>query len=223
MRRVVEVALSQGVDLGVRGTRTSRGGSHLTFLGRGGHVLGVLTDKRRAEWFHSGAGISPGRSAGVERRSLGFGKELDGRVGVVGAKAKGLVGGVATVREVPVGLEPVDNVFLKILLFGHPSDLLEFEVNLAVVHGDVLGKLGDPGSNVSHFAFEVVIIAFPLLPVLGNEGDEDLVVPDFIHRIVVRVGGENVKAKVHAGGAIVRDEPQGFGYHRVGVDVAELF
>ena len=101
------------------------GGSHLTFLGRGGHVLGVLTDKRRAEWFHSGAGSSPGRSAGVERRSLGFGKELDGRVGVVGAKAKGLVGGVATVREVPVGLEPVDKVFLKILFIGHARDLLE--------------------------------------------------------------------------------------------------
>ena len=89
MRRVVEVALSQGVDLGVRGTRTSRGGSHLTFLGRGGHVLGVLTDKRRAEWFHSGAGSSPGRSAGVERRSLGFGKELDGRVGVVWPMPRG--------------------------------------------------------------------------------------------------------------------------------------
>ena len=155
--------------------------------------------------------------------ALALGRSLTAGLASYGAKAKGLVGGVATVREVPVGLEPVDNVFLKILLFGHPSDLLEFEVNLAVVHGDVLGKLGDPGSNVSHFAFEVVKVTFPLLPVLGDEGDEDLVVPDFIHRIVVRVGGENVKAKVHAGGAIVRDEPQGFGYHRVGVDVAELF
>ena len=74
----VKVALSQGVDLGVRGTSASGGGSRLTFLGRGGHILGVLTDKRGAERFRSGAGSSPGRSAAVERRSLGFGKEPDG-------------------------------------------------------------------------------------------------------------------------------------------------
>ena len=78
MRRVVEVALSQGVDLEKRGTSTSGGGSRLTFLGRGGHILGVLTDKHGAERFRTGAGSSPGRSAGVERRSLGFGKEPDG-------------------------------------------------------------------------------------------------------------------------------------------------
>ena len=101
-------------------------------------------------------------------------------------------------RDEPVGLEPVDNALLKIFLIGHPSDVLELEVNFAVVHGDVLGKLGDLGSSVSHFAWEVVKVATPFLPVLGDEGDEDLVVLDFVHRVVVQVGGKNVEAKVHA-------------------------
>ena len=91
------------------------------------------------------------------------------------AKASGLVAEVATVCEVPVGLEPVDDVILKILLVGHPSDLLAFEGNLAVEHGDVEGKHGDLGSNVLHFAIEIVEVAFSRLPILRDEGDENLV------------------------------------------------
>ena len=133
---------------------------------------------------------------------------------------EGHVGGVATMRGEPVGLEPVDNALLKSFLIGHPSKPLELEVNFAVLQGDVLDKLGDLGSSVSHFACEVVKIATPFLPVLGDEGDEDFVILNFVHRVVVQVGDKNVEAKVHAGSAIERDEPQGFGYHRVGVDVA---
>ena len=132
----------------------------------------------------------------------------------------GHVGGVATVRDEPVGLEPVDNALLKSFLIGHPSKSLELEVNFAVVQGDVLDKLGDLGSSVSHFACEVVKIATPFLPVLGDEGDKDLIILDFVHGVVVQVGGKNVEAQVHAGSAIERDESKGFGYHRVSVDVA---
>ena len=73
MRWVVEVAPSQWVDLGVRGTSAGRGGSQATFLGRGGHVLGALTDLRWAGGVHFGAGVSPERSTGVEGSALGFG------------------------------------------------------------------------------------------------------------------------------------------------------
>ena len=46
VRGGVEVALSHWVDLGVRGTSAGRGGSDVTVLGIGGHVLGTLTDSR---------------------------------------------------------------------------------------------------------------------------------------------------------------------------------
>jgi len=45
-RGIVEVAPSQWVGLGVRGTSAGRGGSQNTFLGHGGHVLGALPDLR---------------------------------------------------------------------------------------------------------------------------------------------------------------------------------
>ncbi len=45
-RGIVEVAPSQRVGLGVRGTSAGRGGSQITCLGHGGHVLGALPDLR---------------------------------------------------------------------------------------------------------------------------------------------------------------------------------
>ena len=97
-RGIVEVAPSQWVGLGVRGTSAGRGGSHITCFGHGGHVLGALPDLRWAGGVHSGAGVSPAQSTGVEGSALGFGEEFDAGVGVEVANASGLVAEVARWR-----------------------------------------------------------------------------------------------------------------------------
>ena len=97
-RGIVEVAPSQWVGLGVRGTSAGRGGSHITSFGHGGHVLGALPDLRRAGGVHSGAGVSPAQSTGVGGSAPGFGEELDAGVGVEVANASGLVAEVARWR-----------------------------------------------------------------------------------------------------------------------------
>ena len=76
-------------------------------------------------------------------------------------------------RDVAVGLKPVDNAVLKIFFDGQPANWLESEVDFVVVEGDVLNSQVDLGSCVGHFAFEVIVVATSVLPVLGDEGDEN--------------------------------------------------
>ena len=162
--------------------------------------IGNWVDVRGADWVHSGAGGTPELSTGIEGNGLGLGEKFGGWVSAVLARAAGgHEGGVSSVRNVAVGLKPVDNAVLKIFLIGHPSDLLESEVDFAVIQGDVFDNLGDLGSSVGHFAVEIVIVATSVSPVLSDEGDEDFVVVIFFNVVFVKVGGKHVEARVRMG------------------------
>ena len=80
----------------------------------------------------------------------------------------------------------------------------------------------DFGPSDLRLVSEVVKVAFASLPVLGNGGDEDLVVAVFRVHVSVGIRGENVEEEVDTGRAVVRDEPEGPGDNGVDVDVAEL-
>ena len=181
--------------------------------------MGDLGGVRWAGWVRTDVEGTPVLAAGVERIRFWQGDRHGGWVRKGAGSVGGHTGGDSSVRKVAVGLEPVGDTVLKLFFHGNPANWFLLEVDSVVVEGDILNGLDDLGSCFGHFAGEVVEIATSVLPTLGEEGDEYLVVFFDVRGVVSRVGGKHVQARVGVGGAVVRDESQGFGYDRVGVDV----
>ena len=122
-------------------------------------------------------------------------------------------------REVAVGFEPRGDTLLDFFFGGDPVHWFLFEVGPVVMEGDILNGPQDLGTGFGHLFGEIFVVAISVMPTLGDEDDEYLVVLVGVRGVFSKVGGEYVQARVGVWRTVVRDESQGFGDHRVGVDV----